>query len=75
MNCKSKFTKGPEGNFSEYHIDDWIDQIVKVSPELVQIYSLNRPSPTDSLIKLNEGELMSIQTRLTKVNIRSQIYP
>jgi wyosine [tRNA(Phe)-imidazoG37] synthetase (radical SAM superfamily) len=75
VTIQSLFTKGPGGNYYEEHLNDWIDTIAKFSPQLVQLYSLDRPSPTKTLIKLEEKELRSIQTRLTEARVRSRIYP
>ncbi|MDQ1353873.1 MAG: hypothetical protein QG657_4180, partial [Acidobacteriota bacterium] len=45
VTIQSLFTKGPDGNFSQAHLAAWIEQVKKISPIIVQVYSLARKSP------------------------------
>jgi wyosine [tRNA(Phe)-imidazoG37] synthetase (radical SAM superfamily) len=75
ITIQSLFSKGPDGNYTNEHINNWIEQICRVSPNLVQVYTLDRVSPTRTLIKLSKEELITIQDRLADKKIRCQIFP
>lgn len=75
LTIQSLFTGGPDGNFNEKHLGQWIEHISYIAPELVQVYSLDRNSPTRSLMKLTENELKHIQSRLQKESILAAVFP
>jgi wyosine [tRNA(Phe)-imidazoG37] synthetase (radical SAM superfamily) len=74
VSLQSLFTKGPEGNFSPVHLSHWVKQVKKISPLFVQIYSLARQSPTDSITALDRNELNHIHSLLEKENISSGFF-
>lgn len=74
VTIQSLFTKGPDGNFTPQHLSAWVKQVKKIAPLFVQVYSLDRSSPTRSLIPLDKDELLHIQTLLERANIPGQIY-
>jgi len=74
VTIQSLFTKGPEGNFTPDHVNAWIQQIKKISPLFVQLYTLDRESPTTSLIPVDKDELLHIRSLLKKENIPSGVF-
>jgi len=74
VTIQSLFTRGAEGNFTPEHLNAWIQQIKKISPLFVQLYSLDRESPTTSLIPVDKSELLHIQSLLEKENIASGVF-
>ncbi len=74
VTIQSLFTKGPDGNFFPHHLSAWVKQIKKIAPIFVQVYSLDRNSPTRSLVPLDRDDLLYIQTLLERANIPAQIY-
>ncbi|MBN2356780.1 hypothetical protein JXO59_11755 [candidate division KSB1 bacterium] len=52
------------GNLTPDHLDAWIDKIIFIAPEHVQIYTLGRPSPTKELVKLSKQRLGTIREQL-----------
>ena len=74
VTIQSLFTRGPEGNFTQEHVSAWIQQIKKISPLFVQLYTLDRESPTTSLIPVEKSELLHIQSLLEKENIPSGVF-
>ena len=74
VTIQSLFTKGAEGNFTPDHLSAWLEQIKKISPLFVQLYTLDRESPTTSLIPVEKSELLHIQSLLEKENIPSGVF-
>lgn len=74
VSLQSLFTKGPEGNFSPDQLSHWLKQVKKISPLFVQVYTLARQSPTDSIIALDRNELRQIHSLLEKQNIPSGFF-
>lgn len=74
VTIQSLFTKGPDGNFTPRHLSAWVKQIKRIAPLFVQVYSLDRNSPTRSLISLDKDDLLHIQSLLEPANIPAQIY-
>jgi wyosine [tRNA(Phe)-imidazoG37] synthetase (radical SAM superfamily) len=74
VTIQSLFTKGGEGNFTPEHLNAWVEQIKKISPLFVQLYTLDRESPTTSLIPVDKSELLHIQSLLERENIASGVF-
>ncbi len=74
VTIQALFTGGPRGNFTEEGLEAWIGQVKKISPRLVQVYSLARSSPTSNITKLDRTELMRIQSRLGAEKIKANVY-
>jgi wyosine [tRNA(Phe)-imidazoG37] synthetase (radical SAM superfamily) len=71
VSLQSLFTLGPEGNFTPDHLSHWVKQLKKISPRFVQVYTLARQSPTDTITALDRNGLMHIHSLLEKENIPS----
>jgi wyosine [tRNA(Phe)-imidazoG37] synthetase (radical SAM superfamily) len=74
VTIQSLFTKGLEGNFTPGHLEAWVEQVKKISPLFVQLYTLDRESPTASLIPVDKNELLHIRSLLEKENIPSGVF-
>jgi wyosine [tRNA(Phe)-imidazoG37] synthetase (radical SAM superfamily) len=74
VTIQSLFTKGPEGNFTPEHLSAWVEQIKKISPLFVQLYTLDRESPTASLIPVEKNELLQIRSLLEREKIASGVF-
>ena len=74
VTIQSLFTKGPEGNFTPNHLPAWVKKIKKIEPLFVQVYTLDRDSPTKTVTSLDRGELLAIRTLLEKERIPAQYY-
>lgn len=71
---QSLFTGGKKGNYNEKNISDWIELLLKIKPNYVQIYSLDRNYPSDEILPLDKHNLIKIQTELEKYNIKSEVF-
>jgi wyosine [tRNA(Phe)-imidazoG37] synthetase (radical SAM superfamily) len=74
VTIQSLFTKGVEGNFTPGHLEAWVEQVKKISPLFVQLYTLDRESPTASLIPVDKSELLHILSLLERENIASEVF-
>jgi wyosine [tRNA(Phe)-imidazoG37] synthetase (radical SAM superfamily) len=74
VTIQSLFSKGAEGNFAPQHISVWVEQVKRISPLFVQLYTLDRESPTTSLIPVDKSELLHIQSLLERENIASGVF-
>ncbi len=74
VTIQSLFTKGPDCNFSPTHLAVWVEQIKKIAPVFVQIYSLARKSPTKTLIPLEKKELLQVLALLESEKISSGFF-
>lgn len=68
------FCTGPSGNFTENNISQWLKRIKKINPSFVQLYSLDRGYPSDSIHHVSREELEKIKAVLDKEHIKSSIY-
>lgn len=69
VTIQSLFTKGPDGNSAPGHVSAWVERIKAIKPVFVQVYTLDRSSPTETLFPLDKKELLHIKTLLEKENI------
>lgn len=71
---QSLFTGGEKGNFNEKNISDWIEILLQIKPNYVQIYSLDRNYPSDEILPLDKHNLIKIQTEFKKYNIKAEVF-
>jgi wyosine [tRNA(Phe)-imidazoG37] synthetase (radical SAM superfamily) len=74
VTIQSLFTKGPSGNFAEPNITEWIARLKRISPVLVQVYTLDRGFPSREIEKLEREELEEIRSRLENAGIPAQAF-
>lgn len=74
VTIQTLFTGGPQGNFSPTHINAWIQQLKRIAPIFVQIYSLDRDSPSLEIEKVTRADLESLRIRLEDMGIPAGIY-
>ena len=74
LTIQALFAAGPAGNDSPEHLNAWVNQIERITPINVQIYSLDREYPSTSIHKLEPEGLHHIQHMLSKKNIRAEVY-
>lgn len=74
LTIQALFTKGEKGNYSTQNLADWIRVIMRLNPDDVQIYTLDRNPPADTIVPLSSDELKDIQKRLTRRGIKAAKY-
>ena len=71
---QSLFAGGPEGNTEANQIKNWVSRVKYINPSLVQIYTLDRGTPSSSLIKLEKEDLTAVKSMLDREGINSEVY-
>ncbi len=71
---QSLFTGGSAGNTTRNDIDAWVDQIRRIRPKYVQIYSLARPFPSRKIESLENQTLLKIAERVQNLGIKTIVY-
>ncbi|MFI3262616.1 MAG: radical SAM protein [Rikenellaceae bacterium] len=71
---QTMFLKGESGgekidNTSEIEVAEWLKVLEELQPALVMIYSLDRDTPLDTLIKVNIDELNAIAEKVRNLGI------
>lgn len=74
VTIQSLFTSGPLGNYSKSSIKDWVARLKRINPFSVQLYSLDRGTPSLSISRLEPGELNKIKILLKNENIISEVF-
>ncbi|MBD3413933.1 MAG: radical SAM protein [Candidatus Aminicenantes bacterium] len=74
VTIQTLFTKGADGNYSKENLNDWIQKLKFISPQTVQIYTLDRDTPSRSLCSLSQEELADINSLLKKEKIASEYF-
>lgn len=74
VTIQALFTTGPAGNFEKSHICEWLKRIREISPEFVQIYSLDRDTPCPDIMPVNKKSLLNLKAKLIKTNIKAEVF-
>jgi wyosine [tRNA(Phe)-imidazoG37] synthetase (radical SAM superfamily) len=74
VTIQSLFTGGTLGNYSKSSLNDWIARIKRIDPFSVQIYTLDRGTPSLSISRLEAGDMNKIKLLLKKENIISEVF-
>jgi len=74
VTIQTLFTGGLLGNHSQSAVDDWIARIKKIKPVSVQLYTLDRGTPSLSISKLEAADLNKIKSLLDKEKINSEVF-
>jgi wyosine [tRNA(Phe)-imidazoG37] synthetase (radical SAM superfamily) len=74
VTIQSLFSEGAEGNYDSENISAWIGKLKKISPLLVQIYTLDRGYPSDQIFPVAKEKLLELGKRLEQVSIKAEVY-
>lgn len=74
VTIQTLFTLGDAGNYSDTNLSAWINRIKKIKPDFVQLYSLDRGYPSESIEPVSKEQLGKIKQLLEKENIKSEAY-
>jgi wyosine [tRNA(Phe)-imidazoG37] synthetase (radical SAM superfamily) len=77
---QSLFLKGmmgntPVDNTTQKEIDAWIEHLLRINPEYVMIYPIDRATPASNLVKLDVPALHQIALQADKAGISTRVYP
>lgn len=71
MFLRGSFHGQPVDNTTPAEIDAWVEAVKRVMPRQVQLYSLDRKTPVDTLVKVEGPELESIAKRIKSLGIET----
>ncbi len=71
---KGDYNKMSIDNTQPGEVEKWLELLQEISPAEVQIYTLDRKSPTKALIKISEQELKYISSKVEQKGIQSKVY-
>lgn len=74
VTIQSLFTGGLLGNYSPSSVADWVEKIKKIKPVSVQIYTLDRGTPSLSITRIEAVDMVKIKLLLEKEGINSEVY-
>ncbi|MFQ5750524.1 MAG: radical SAM protein, partial [bacterium] len=61
------FVRGKIDNSSDWEVNSWIQRLQELLPLWVQIYSLDRDTASDGLLKVEPGRLQEIADMAEKM--------
>lgn len=71
---QSLFSDGPDGNSQIDDLNSWIEKIRDLSPNAVQIYTIQRKYPSEKISPLSYERLMNIRNRLDQLGVQARVY-
>jgi wyosine [tRNA(Phe)-imidazoG37] synthetase (radical SAM superfamily) len=74
VTIQALFAMGPSGNYGSKEVEDWVAKVIRISPINVQLYSLDRPFPSKSIVPVPREGLEEIKQRLEQYGIRAGVY-
>ena len=74
VTLQSLFATGPSGNFSESDIESWIEQVQFIRPQFVQIYTLDRGTPSKEIYPADYDKLEQLGQHLRADGIPCQVF-
>lgn len=74
VTIQALFSKGSSGNDTQKNLAAWVSQLKRISPQFVQIYTLDRSSPSGAISKLEKTELQRIRSLVQDENIPAKVF-
>jgi len=65
---------GEDGNFSPADVDAWLDRVLALRPRAVQLYTLDRPTASRTLVPAPRPELEALAKRLRSEGIGAEVF-
>lgn len=74
VTVQALFAGGLMGNAGEEDVEAWLEAVRRVRPVAVQVYSLDRDTPSRDITRLDAPALLAIVTRLAERGIEARAY-
>lgn len=74
VTLQSLFAGGPGGNLDPDHVARWVEAAASTRPRTVQLYTLDRETPSKSLAGASPEELEGIRRRLEARGLSAQVF-
>ena len=74
FNIQAMFLEGTVSNVSPSHIEKWLKLVCELKPQNVQIYTIERSTPSDKVTPVKKEILENIRDRLLEQGINAKCY-
>jgi len=74
FNIQAMFLEGSISNVTTEHLQKWVELVCTLVPNEVQIYTIERKTPTDKIKPVPKETLQNIKNMLTARNINAKVY-
>ena len=74
VTVQALFSGGAKGNASSEAIESWVACMERISPVMIQIYTLARDFPSRQISPLSREQLLEIDARLASKGIRAGVF-
>lgn len=74
VTIQSLFCDGPEGNLDAENAAAWLDAVQSIRPVMVQIYSLDRGVPSQSIVAATPAQLAALGAAVESRGVRARVY-
>ncbi len=74
VTIQALFASGESGNLETRNIEEWIKRLKRIRPKAVQLYTLDRNSPDQTLEHANNEELSRIKSQVLEAGFSAQVY-
>jgi len=74
VTLQTLFTSGPAGNLDLAEVEAWLEQVVRIGPRAVQLYTLDRQAPCEELVPATSGQLEEVRLRLAVRGVAAELF-
>lgn len=74
FNIQAMFLEGAVSNISPEHIEKWLNLVCELKPQQVQIYTIERSTPSDKVKPVKKEILEQIRDKLIEQGINAKCY-
>jgi wyosine [tRNA(Phe)-imidazoG37] synthetase (radical SAM superfamily) len=74
VTIQALFTSGESGNLETQNIQEWIKRLKRIRPKAVQLYTLDRDYPDQTLKHATKEELIQVREKVKKAGISAETY-
>ena len=74
VTIQALFSGGPMGNAGSEAIEAWVACMRRISPVMIQIYTLDRDFPSRQISPLSKAQLLEIDARLGSKGMRACVF-
>jgi wyosine [tRNA(Phe)-imidazoG37] synthetase (radical SAM superfamily) len=74
VTIQALFTSGESGNLETQNIQEWIERLKRIRPRAVQLYTLDRDYPDQTLKHATKEELSQVREKVKKAGIPAEVY-
>jgi wyosine [tRNA(Phe)-imidazoG37] synthetase (radical SAM superfamily) len=65
---------GPDGNLDAREMDAWLARVAAIRPRAVQLYTLDRPVPSDRIEAATRERLHAVGERVSALGVPAQVF-